>query len=61
MEILSVLANQVTVAMRNARLYQDVPLVRIWEPLAEKRRKVLAAAHGRWVELGTEAVLWLPC
>jgi RND family efflux transporter MFP subunit len=57
LEILGILGNQVTVAIRNARLYQDVPLVRVWEPLAEKRRKLLAAAHGRWVELGSKAAI----
>jgi RND family efflux transporter MFP subunit len=56
-EILSILASQVTVAIRNARLYQEVPLVKVWQPLAEKRRKFLAAAHGRWVELGFKAAL----
>jgi RND family efflux transporter MFP subunit len=57
LEILGILGNQVTVAIRNARLYQDVPLVKVWEPLAEKRRKWLAAAHGRWVELGSKAAI----
>ena len=56
-EILSILASQVTLAIRNARLYQEVPLVKVWQPLAEKRRKFLAAAHGRWLELSLKVAL----
>jgi GAF domain-containing protein/multidrug resistance efflux pump len=57
LEILGILANQVTLAIRNARLYQSVPLVKVWEPLAERRRKLLAATHGRWVELASKAAI----
>ncbi len=60
-EILSILANQVTVAIRNARLYQDVPLVRIWEPRPRSggRSWLLRMAAGwNWVP---RRLLWLPC
>ncbi|MBI2955708.1 MAG: efflux RND transporter periplasmic adaptor subunit [Acidobacteria bacterium] len=52
LEILSILASQTTVAIRNARLYQEVPLMSVWQPLVEKRQKLLAIPYGRWVELG---------
>jgi len=39
-DLLSILVNQATVAVRNAQLYQQVPLVGFWKPLLEKRRKL---------------------
>ena len=41
-DLLAILVNQATVAVRNAQLYQQVPLAGFWKPLLEKRRKVLA-------------------
>jgi RND family efflux transporter MFP subunit len=38
-DLLSILVNQATVAVRNAQLYQQVPLAGFWKPLLEKRRK----------------------
>lgn len=52
LETLGILANQTTVAIRNARLYQEVPLMSLWQPLVEKKKKLLAVPHARWVELG---------
>ncbi|HXE76103.1 MAG TPA: GAF domain-containing protein [Candidatus Xenobia bacterium] len=49
-EILSILASQTTVAIRNARLYQEVPLKGVWAPLVEKKQKLVS--YGRWAELG---------
>ncbi|HSS44182.1 MAG TPA: GAF domain-containing protein, partial [Thermoanaerobaculia bacterium] len=40
-DLLSILVNQATVAVRNAQLYQQVPLAGFWKPLLEKRRKLL--------------------
>jgi len=51
-EVVSILASQTTVAIRNARLYQNVPLVSFWKPLVEKKNKLLAVPYARWVELG---------
>lgn len=40
-DLLAILVNQATVAVRNAQLYRHVPLPGFLKPLAEKRRKFL--------------------
>jgi GAF domain-containing protein/biotin carboxyl carrier protein len=57
LETLEILASQVTVAIRNARLYQNVPLIRVWQPVVETRQKLRAVSAGRRLELLTRAVL----
>lgn len=52
LEVLSILANQTTVAIRNARLYQEVPLMSLWQPLVERKQKLQAIPYGRWLEIG---------
>lgn len=42
-EILAILANQTTVAIRNAQLYQQVPLATFLQPFAERKKKWLSA------------------
>ena len=44
-DLLQILVNQATVAMRNAQLYQQVPLAGFWKPLLAKK-KALAAMPG---------------
>ena len=51
LELVSILANQTTVAIRNARLYQEVPLMSVWQPLVQKKQKLQAMAAGRWLEV----------
>jgi RND family efflux transporter MFP subunit len=47
-ETFEILANQTTLAIRNAQLYQQVPLANLLQPLAERKKKLLAALpHGR--------------
>ncbi len=46
-DLLSILVNQATVAVRNAQLYQQVPLAGFWKPLLEKRRKLSAIPLSR--------------
>lgn len=41
-DLLQILVNQATVALRNAQLYQQVPLAGFWKPLLEKKRKLAA-------------------
>lgn len=41
-ETIEILANQTTVAIRNAQLYQQVPLANLLQPLAERKKKLLA-------------------
>ena len=48
-ETVSILANQTTVAIRNAQLYQQVPLMNFLQPLAEQKKRLMAAVpEGRW-------------
>ena len=46
-DLLSILVNQATVAVRNAQLYQQVPLAGFWKPLLRQRRKLLAIPRQR--------------
>jgi RND family efflux transporter MFP subunit len=58
-DLLAILVNQATVAVRNAQLYQQVPLAGFLQPLLEKRRKLQAIPLRRrrkWV-LGVGAAL----
>jgi RND family efflux transporter MFP subunit len=58
-DLLAILVNQTTVAVRNAQLYQQVPLAGFLQPLLERRRKLLQIPVRRrqaW-GLGTAAVL----
>jgi len=39
------------VAVRNARLYQEVPLASFLRPILKSKHKLEEVTHGRWVEL----------
>jgi RND family efflux transporter MFP subunit len=55
-ETLAILANQVTVAIRNAQLYQQMPLAGLLHPFAEKKKRLLAAVpQARRVEYAWRA------
>lgn len=55
-ETLAILASQTTVAIRNAQLYQQVPLANILQPLAARKKKLLSALpKGRWREYAERA------
>jgi GAF domain-containing protein len=41
LEVIEILSNQLTVAVRNAELYQKVPLAKIIHPIAAKKRAIL--------------------
>jgi len=48
-ETFAILANQTTVAIRNAQLYQQVPLANFLQPLAARKQRLLSAVpQGRW-------------
>jgi RND family efflux transporter MFP subunit len=57
LEILSILASQTTVAVRNARLYQEVPLASFLRPFLKSKQKLEEVTYGRWVELAWKAAL----
>ncbi|MGA8145812.1 MAG: efflux RND transporter periplasmic adaptor subunit [Candidatus Acidiferrales bacterium] len=48
-ETVSILANQTTVAIRNAQLYQQVPLMNFLQPLAEQKKRLMSVVpEGRF-------------
>lgn len=46
-DLVQILVNQATVAVRNAQLYQQVPLAGFWKPLLEKRKRLAAIPVSR--------------
>lgn len=60
-EMIKILASQATVAIRNAMLYRDVPLISLIEPLLKKKQKLLNDTRSQWMTLGIilECVLFL--
>src|SRR5271156_2494557 len=56
LETLAILASQTTVAIRNAQLYQQVPLANILHPFAQRKKKFLAAVpQSRMMEYAQRA------
>ena len=51
LETLAILGSQISVALRNARLYQSLPLMGVLAPVAKTRDKLRKAGLGRRVEL----------
>jgi RND family efflux transporter MFP subunit len=51
-EMVKVLAGQATVAIRNALLYREVPLISLIEPLMRRKQKLLNSTRSRWMMLG---------
>ncbi len=58
-DLLQILVNQATVALRNAQLYQQVPLAGLWQPLLQKWRKVQAVPARRALTWGGSALVVL--
>jgi RND family efflux transporter MFP subunit len=46
-EMIKILAGQATVAIRNALLYREVPLISLLEPLMQKKQALLRTSRGR--------------
>jgi len=46
-EMIKILAAQATVAIRNALLYREVPLIGLLEPMMQKRREILRTSGSR--------------
>jgi len=62
LELLKIFAGQATVAIRNAQLYRQVPLIGALEPLAERKRAFLAmpkAKRATLVAIGAAVLLFL--
>jgi RND family efflux transporter MFP subunit len=61
-EMIKVLAAQATVAIRNAMLYREVPLISLIEPLLHKKNALLSSDRSRrltYAALAFEALLFL--
>ena len=56
-ETLAILGSQISVALRNARLYQSLPLMGVLKPMAKTREKLRTAGLGRRLELLTKVGL----
>ncbi|HKF42684.1 MAG TPA: GAF domain-containing protein [Thermoanaerobaculia bacterium] len=56
-DLLAILVNQATVAVRNAQLYKQVVLPGFLKPLAERRRQFLGIPRRRRLAYGTAALL----
>ena len=55
-ETVAILASQTTVAIRNAQLYQQVPLANLLQPFSQRKKKFLAAMpQSRWVQYARRA------
>jgi hypothetical protein len=57
LELLSILASQTTVAVRNARLYQEVSLASFLRPILKSKHKLQEVTYGRWVELAWKSAV----
>lgn len=57
LEVLSILTSQTTVAVRNAQLYQQVPLINVMQPLLERKARLLALPRARLSRLGMQALV----
>ena len=51
-EMIKILAGQATVAIRNALLYREVPLISLIEPLVRKKRALLNNRRSLWMTVG---------
>jgi transcriptional regulator with GAF, ATPase, and Fis domain/multidrug resistance efflux pump len=54
-EMIKILAGQATVAIRNALLYREVPLISLLEPLVQRKRALLRTSGTRRIVYGTAA------
>lgn len=55
-EMIKILAGQATVAIRNALLYREVPLISVIEPLMQKRAALMRTSGGRRLTFAAIAV-----
>jgi RND family efflux transporter MFP subunit len=56
-EMIKILAGQATVAIRNALLYREVPLISLLEPLMQRKQALLRTSKGRITGIAVAAVL----
>jgi len=56
-EMIKILAGQATVAIRNALLYREVPLISLLEPIMQRKQALLRTTRGRRIGLAVAAVI----
>ena len=56
-EMIKILAGQATVAIRNALLYREVPLISLLEPLMQRKQALLRTSKGRRVGFAVGALV----
>jgi RND family efflux transporter MFP subunit len=54
-ELVSILANQTTVAIRNAELYQRVPMISVLEPFLARLKRARSLSRSAWLVRGAIA------
>lgn len=59
LEVVEILSNQITVAIRNAELYQQIPLKKVIQPLVEKKRALFKIPGKKLKTIGILAALIL--
>lgn len=55
-EMIKILGGQATVAIRNALLYREMPLISLLEPLMQKKQALLRTSRGRRLGFGIASV-----
>ncbi len=55
-EMIKILAGQATVAIRNALLYREVPLISLLEPLMQRKQALLRTTRGRRIGLAAGVI-----
>ncbi|MCI0445892.1 GAF domain-containing protein [bacterium] len=59
LEVITILANQATVAIRNAQLYRQVPLVDLMKPIIQKKAQIMKMPQSRKISWASGIVIAL--
>src|SRR5262249_16037627 len=59
LEVVSLLANQATVAVRNANLYRQVPLLNLMEPIMQRKAKLMKMPQSRKIGWAVAGLFFL--
>lgn len=57
LEIATILSNQATIAVRNAQLYRQVPLINLMEPIMQRKARLMRMPQSRKIAWGAAALL----
>ena len=59
LEVASILANQATVAIRNAQLYRQIPLLNIMEPIMQRKARLMKLPRSRRIAAAVGMAVFL--